>query len=198
MTSWHGHERVVTIPNVLSVFRLGMVPILLRVAWMGESSSFLVLFSVTLLTDCLDGFFARRLHQVTELGTRLDSLGDLCMYGTLPVCAWWLWPQIIRDETPYVFTVIASAIVPALFALAKFGRLVSYHTWAVKAGAAFMSLSAIVMFAGWTRLPFRLSAALMLLAGVEEFVITCVLRAPASNVRTIIHVLRQRRTGPSG
>ncbi len=195
MTSWHGHEKILTVPNALSAFRLAMVPVLLYVAWVDQATPFLILFCVALFTDWLDGVLARRLHQVTELGTRLDSLGDLCMYGTLPLCAWWLWPGTIRAEAPFVFTVIVSAMIPALFALAKFGRLVCYHTWAVKAGAALMSVSAIVMFADWTPVPFRVSAPVMLLAGVEEIVITCVSRQPRSNVKSLLHVLRERRAG---
>jgi len=62
MTSWHGHEKVLTVPNVLSTFRLAMVPVLLYVAWLDQSTTFLVLFCAALFTDWLDGVLARRLR----------------------------------------------------------------------------------------------------------------------------------------
>src|SRR5512147_907212 len=91
-------EPLVTIPNALSALRLVLAPVLLYLAWTGQPTPFLVALVVSLLSDLCDGWFARRFNQATHLGTLLDSYGDLATYMTVPLCAWWLWPDLIRRE----------------------------------------------------------------------------------------------------
>jgi CDP-diacylglycerol--glycerol-3-phosphate 3-phosphatidyltransferase len=69
---------------------------------------------------------------VSELGAKLDSLGDLALYLTVPLCAWWLWPEIIKRESFFVLLAIGAYCVPILFVFVKFGKMSSYHTWATK------------------------------------------------------------------
>ncbi|MBW2327077.1 MAG: CDP-alcohol phosphatidyltransferase family protein, partial [Deltaproteobacteria bacterium] len=77
--------KLVSIPNLLSGFRLFAAPFLLYLAWMGHPNLFLVLLALSLLSDSIDGFVARRLNEVSELGTKLDSWGDLAIYLTVPL-----------------------------------------------------------------------------------------------------------------
>ena len=81
------HRRVL-LPNLLSGLRLLTAPILLYLAWSGRSRLFLVLLALSLLSDALDGFLARRFNWTSEFGTRLDSWGDCAIYMTVPLCAW--------------------------------------------------------------------------------------------------------------
>lgn len=66
-------EPLLTIPNVLSGLRLVLAPVLLYLAWTGQSTPFLVAVACSLLSDLFDGWFARRFDQATHLGTLLDS-----------------------------------------------------------------------------------------------------------------------------
>lgn len=65
-----------TIPNILSISRLALVPVLVALAYFGEAQAFLAVLAVSLLSDAFDGYIARKLNQTTELGARLDSWGD--------------------------------------------------------------------------------------------------------------------------
>src|SRR5437773_3019566 len=105
---------MVTLPNILSSVRLALVPVLLGLAWGGHSHGFLACLIISLLTDATDGLLARRLHQTSELGAKLDSWADLFTYLSLPLCAWWLRPEVIRQEAFY----IGGGIVFYLFAVA--------------------------------------------------------------------------------
>jgi CDP-diacylglycerol---glycerol-3-phosphate 3-phosphatidyltransferase len=69
----------VNLPNALTLLRIFLVPILV-VLLLTRSDGGLFLgtgvFGVAVLTDYLDGYFARRRNQVTKFGMLLDPLAD--------------------------------------------------------------------------------------------------------------------------
>jgi cardiolipin synthase len=70
-------ERILTIPNLLSVLRIALIP---AFVWLivDEDTTFagLVLFGAVLATDWVDGAIARATGQVSELGKVLDPTSD--------------------------------------------------------------------------------------------------------------------------
>jgi CDP-diacylglycerol--glycerol-3-phosphate 3-phosphatidyltransferase len=67
------------LPNILTVGRIVLVPILVTVLFTkleGKEWLGLALFLAAALTDFLDGYFARRWHIVTRLGQILDPAAD--------------------------------------------------------------------------------------------------------------------------
>ena len=183
---------MLNVPNMLTGLRLALAPVLLALAWTGHAKAFLVLLALAFLTDFMDGLAARALHQTSALGARLDSWADVTLYAVVAIGGWWLWPDIIRREAPFVAAVVASYTVPTLAGLIKFRALPSYHTWSVKVAAALIGLSVLLMFAGGPAWPFRMATPVSVLAAVEEIAITLVLPELRSDVRSIFHVLRAR------
>ncbi|MGH8479934.1 MAG: CDP-alcohol phosphatidyltransferase family protein [Gammaproteobacteria bacterium] len=188
MAGWNG---IANLPNLLSCFRFLAAPLLLYLAWHGYPRAYVAVLVLSFVSDALDGFLARWFHQESELGSMLDTAADVVIYITIPISAWWLWPELLRQEAPFVILVIASYSVPALFGLLKFRALTSYHTWAVKLAAAAAGGAALVMFAGGPTWPFRLATPLCVLAALEQIAITLVLPESWSDVRSLWHVLRQ-------
>jgi CDP-diacylglycerol--glycerol-3-phosphate 3-phosphatidyltransferase len=67
------------LPNALTVLRIFLVPVLVVVLLTrAEGGLFLGagIFGLAVLTDYLDGYFARRRNQVTRLGILLDPIAD--------------------------------------------------------------------------------------------------------------------------
>lgn len=69
------------LPNALTVLRIFLVPVLVVVLLTRartDKGLFLgaAIFGVAVLTDYLDGYFARRRNQVTKLGILLDPIAD--------------------------------------------------------------------------------------------------------------------------
>ena len=180
------------IPNLLSGFRLIAAPFLLYLAWTGRPTPFLTLLSLSLLSDCVDGFIARRLGDTSEFGTRLDSWGDLATYLTVPLCAWWLWPEILKREAPFVLLAVAAYVVPLVAGFVKFRRLPSYHTWGAKAGAVLMSVAVLILFIADIAWPFRCAAIAQALVACEEVAITLRLSKPRANVSSFWHLGAER------
>jgi cardiolipin synthase len=70
-------DRILTVPNVLSVIRLLGVPLFLWLVLVREADGWaVVVLAVSGVTDYLDGKLARRWHQVSRLGQLLDPLAD--------------------------------------------------------------------------------------------------------------------------
>jgi cardiolipin synthase len=97
--------RIWTIPNVLSMLRLALVPVFLVLIVVGAYVAALVVLVVASLTDLLDGYLARRLRQVTRLGQLLDPAADrlyifaalvgLAANGLVP---WWIVVLIVARD----------------------------------------------------------------------------------------------------
>ena len=68
--------RIWTVPNVLSMLRLLLVPVFLVLVVAGEYVAALAVLVAASLTDLLDGYLARRFDQVTRLGQLLDPAAD--------------------------------------------------------------------------------------------------------------------------
>ncbi len=185
--------KLVSIPNLLSGFRLIAAPFLLYLAWTGHPTLFLVLLAVSLLSDSIDGFIARRLNEASELGTKLDSWGDLATYLTVPLCAWWLWPEILKREAFFVLLVIGAYIVPLMAGFVKFQRLPSYHTWAAKTAAVLMSFAVFILFIIDVAWPFWCAVIVQALVACEEVAITLRLSKLESNVRSFWHLTKQAK-----
>jgi CDP-diacylglycerol--glycerol-3-phosphate 3-phosphatidyltransferase len=183
--------KVVSIPNLLSGFRLFAAPFLLYLAWTEHHNLFLVLLALSLLSDSIDGFVARRLNETSELGAKLDSWGDLATYLTVPLCAWWLWPEVLKREAFFVWLVIGAYIIPILAGFAKFQRLPSYHTWAAKTAAVLMSIAVFTLFIFDTSWPFHCAVIVQALVACEEIAITLRLSKLESNVRSFWHLIKQ-------
>lgn len=65
-----------TIPNLLALLRMGLVPLFIIAVTDGEPRRALLIFVAAGVTDALDGFIARFFHQQTLLGTYLDPIAD--------------------------------------------------------------------------------------------------------------------------
>jgi CDP-diacylglycerol--glycerol-3-phosphate 3-phosphatidyltransferase len=181
-----------TLPNLLTGFRFVAAPALLLLAWHGYPIAFMALLALAFLTDLLDGMIARLTGQVTQFGATLDSWADVITYLTIALCCWWLWPNVVIRELPYVGLIVASCLLPALAGILKFGRFTSYHTWGVKIAAASMGLTLYILFLGGPAWPFQAAAVICIIAAIEEITITLLLSEPESNLRSVWDVLKRQ------
>ncbi|BDZ66187.1 CDP-diacylglycerol--glycerol-3-phosphate 3-phosphatidyltransferase [Agromyces mangrovi Wang et al. 2018] len=109
-------SRVWTIPNVLSMLRLALVPVFLGLIVAGLDIAALVVLVVASLTDLLDGYLARRLGQVTRLGQLLDPAADrLYIFAALlglafrDLVPWWIVAVIVARDVGIVLLGIVLA-----------------------------------------------------------------------------------------
>jgi cardiolipin synthase len=76
------------LPNLLAFLRIALLPLIFYFLVLDTRSSIilaLILIAVATATDFFDGYFARRLNQVTDLGKILDPLADKLGLATVVI-----------------------------------------------------------------------------------------------------------------
>ena len=94
------------------------------------SITFFIVYSLTGITDVLDGFIARITRTSTELGAKLDSAADLTFYATMVLR---IFPALLK-KVPGVLWVVAGVIVAIriasyITAIVKYRCFASLHTY---------------------------------------------------------------------
>lgn len=118
----------VNLPNVLTAFRLVLVPIFIYYLTIFSDSIFnqwiaALFYFVAAMTDVLDGYLARKNNQITNWGKIADPIADKALTGSafiglslLSVIAWWITVVILIRElavTVLRFYVIRRGVIPA-------------------------------------------------------------------------------------
>ncbi len=192
-----GKANIYSIPNLLSMARLVLVPVLISLALAAKAQAFLMVLAVSLLSDAFDGYIARKLNQVTEFGAKLDSWGDVMTYGAMILGLYWIWPMVFAEQLWFLVAATLSFVVPVGHAFIKFGEYPTYHTLGAKTAAvlmapAFYSLTLL----GWD-LFFQAVIIFHVVVAFEEMAITSVLGRPRSNVISILTIGRYSDVVPS-
>jgi cardiolipin synthase len=87
-------DRIVTVPNVLSLLRLGALPFVWVDITGGRYIRALVVLSVFAATDWIDGWVARRFDQVSRLGKVLDPISDRILIVVVAIAC------VVADVVP--------------------------------------------------------------------------------------------------
>jgi len=101
-------REIFSLPNIITMVRIGMVPFLFTLLLSpGKFWSLVlaILFVVASLTDLIDGYIARKYSMVTTLGKFLDPIADKLLVNTAMILmipigripAWIVAITIIRD-----------------------------------------------------------------------------------------------------
>ena len=141
-----------TIPNMLSISRLILIPAMLIPAYLIQDESqarfvFLIMFIIIGVTDKLDGTLARYLNQTTALGAKLDTIADMVFY---PLIALWLYrfeSGVVGEWWNLVYFLLALYFFKMVTGKIKFGYVPAFHTIGAKTFSAslyFFMIAAIL------------------------------------------------------
>lgn len=141
-------SRILTVPNAISLVRLACIPLFLWLLFsQDDRASAAWLLGIVGATDWVDGYAARHLHQVSELGKVLDPTADRLVFivcggailidGSVPT---WFGVAVLARE----IVVGATLVMLTVFGMQRFDV-----KWAGKAGtfALMFSLPAFLLAA---------------------------------------------------
>ena len=136
-------SNVWTIPNVLTIIRIILIPVFTILFFKGHKMASLAVFCAASLTDMLDGYLARKLNQITDFGKLFDPLADKLMVLTAMVC------QGIDGVFPWIAIVIVAVkelvmVLGGVFMLKN--NVVVYSNYCGKAAQVGFIASLILSF----------------------------------------------------
>lgn len=181
---------LLNIPNVLSLLRLLLSPVLVTLAWRDQPDACLVLFLFLFLTDWLDGKLAWLLNQCTEFGAKLDSVADVTFYSCTFLALLLLRFNLLCQEVLWLIPALLSYPLNVALAWYKFRHFPAYHTRLAKTSWLLVGIAVITTLASGPIWPLRLAAACVLITNLEQMAITWLLTKPRVDVRWIGSVLR--------
>ncbi|MCU0310370.1 MAG: CDP-alcohol phosphatidyltransferase family protein [Acidimicrobiales bacterium] len=141
-----GEDRVLTVPNLITALRLACLPLFVWLLLVQEALPAAgILLAVLGATDWVDGYLARRWHQVSTVGKVLDPVADRLLFFVAIVSI------VVADAAPLWFCIavlVREAVVAgATLALAALGARRIDVTWYGKAGT-FGLMFAFPLFIG--------------------------------------------------
>ncbi len=122
-------DRLLNVPNALTVFRILCVPLMAALLWFDGGTNgaardaAAAVFVLAALTDLADGAIARRYDLITTFGKIADPIADKALMGVALISlslmgdlAWWITAVILVRElgvTALRFWVIEHGVIPA-------------------------------------------------------------------------------------
>ena len=138
---------ILTIPNLLSLFRLVLIPVYIVIYLNAtDMTDYYIaggILAVSCLTDAIDGKIARHFHMISNLGKILDPLADKATQFTLILC--------LAIRKPVLWILVALFVVKESFQLIaglmilRRGKILAGALLAGKISTAVLFVSLIVM-----------------------------------------------------
>jgi cardiolipin synthase (CMP-forming) len=181
------------IPNILSAWRLLTFPVLLWFIFSADRQAFIILISINLVTDILDGLIARVFRLQTEFGARLDSLADITTYLSAFIAMVHLeWDFVSSKEWEFI-VLIALWLAGYLVCLIRFRKTPHLHLYSTKTAGYLQGIFIFTYFnwgnADWY---FYLMWSVSILAFLEELIIVSFIPALRSNAKGIFRMLMEK------
>jgi CDP-diacylglycerol--glycerol-3-phosphate 3-phosphatidyltransferase len=181
------------LPNLISAARLLAGPLLIGLALAHAESGFRWLLITALLSDIADGWVARAFGLQSKLGALLDSAADVVTLVSASVGIAVFHPEVFRDHRAGCAIVLGGWFAVSVFALLRYRRLSSFHTYASKAAGYALGLFLGGLFlTGFVAALFYPAVVLSVIASAEELMLLWYLPQWRSDVRGIWWVRRER------
>lgn len=144
------NRRVLTIPNLISAVRLALIPLFLWLLFGDDNplAAGLLLGGIG-ATDWVDGYLARRLNQVSELGKVLDPIADRLAITAAVIGGWVAgvlpWPLalalVVRESVIAVGALVAAWRWQARVEVRYLGKVATF--------ALYSAIGSFFVYAGY-------------------------------------------------
>jgi len=171
------------IPNILSLSR-----IVLSFGMFFVAQKPRVLFWVIVvcgITDALDGFLARRLHCESDLGARLDSLGDLLFFSALVLYVVRYQMDAIQKYLLGIYAIFLIKTISLVVCTIKNHTTYSLHTYGNKLTGILVVVSICLILLTGDGMFTAVLVVIGILSAIEELLIMSLYKNPDINIRSI-------------
>ena len=148
-------KKIVTIPNILSFFRLCLIPVIIWL-YIGEKNYLWagIVLILSGATDLADGFIARHFHMISDLGKVLDPVADKLTQAAMLFCLCTRFPLMIL---PLVLMIVKEGFmgISGIMIIRKTGSVFGAD-WHGKA-ATVLLYAAMIVHVFWYEVPVLVS-----------------------------------------
>ena len=184
----------ISIPNILSFYRLVMCPYIFYLGISNQEFMFAILLTINLITDILDGLIARCFNMQTEFGARLDSIADLFTYITAISGIFFFKASDFQPHLFSFYIFIFLLIFAHILSLIKFGRLPSLHLYSWKIGGYLQGAFFVVLFLfNFYAVFYYIVIIWGILAFCEHIIIQFIIKKMQSNLKGLFWVLKNKK-----
>lgn len=180
--------------NAITLYRLLAAPMLLLLLFNGQLSLFKWLLAVSFLTDAIDGYLARRYKVTSVFGSILDSVSDDLTIGVAIVGITFVNPEFLKNELPWVAIQVALFITQISFALFRYSKISSFHTYLAKFVTVFQGIFLVLFY--WLSGPvyalFYFVSVLTILDLVEEIILVAITPKWKTDIKGLYWVIKKR------
>ncbi len=165
-------ENILNVPNLISLYRLLVFPVILFMALTGRENGFVVLLCISLVSDVLDGNIARLFKLQTNFGAALDNLADIFTYAMallgLFVFKW----TDIEPHAWILYLFLGVFILSYIIAFYRFGKIPGLHLYSAVSAGYIQSIFFFVLFVfGFYTWMYYLAIAWGVIAYVEKILV---------------------------
>ncbi len=156
-------DKILTIPNLMSMFRIILIPFIILTYRKEMYDVAVVLFILSWITDIVDGQIARRCNMVSSFGKVLDPVADKLTQGLVMLALAADFPIMIPFFIVF-FLVQMTMIVDGLFVIKKTGDTYSAG-WQGKLATGILD-AVIIIHVVWHEIGQTVSSVLILISMV--------------------------------
>jgi CDP-diacylglycerol--glycerol-3-phosphate 3-phosphatidyltransferase len=139
-------ESVLNVPNLISLYRLLIFPVILYLALTGNEQWYVILLFVSLISDVLDGNIARIFKLQTNFGAALDNLADICTYAMALLGLFlFKWTEI-EPHAWILYLFLAVFLLSYLVSFYRFGKIPGLHLYSAVSAGYIQSIFFFVLF----------------------------------------------------
>ncbi len=162
-------DKIITIPNLLSVFRILLLPVFVMLYLNADTNwEFLratIVLAISALTDLIDGKIARKFHMISNLGKVLDPVADKLTHITIAFCLCLQIPHMIYVLILLVIKESCMMFMALYGTFRKNKKIWDSAQWYGKVSTTivFIVFIALVLF---PNMPVRLANTLMIICAI--------------------------------
>lgn len=179
--------------NGITLYRLFAAFILLYLIITNQYDTFKWLLVLSFFTDLVDGWLARKFKVNSKLGAIFDSIADDLTVLVAVIGLFVFKPEFIRLHYLPLVILFCVFLVQMIFALIRYRKISSFHTYLAKLAAILQGLFLILIYflPEWPMALFYLAAGVTLLELLEEIVIIALKPKWETDVKGIYWVLKK-------
>lgn len=161
-------NKIITIPNILSFFRLCLIPVIVWLYCFEENYIWAVIvLTLSGLTDIIDGFIARHFGMVSDFGKIFDPVADKLTQVSVLLCLLTRFPNMMLPLIVLAMKEI-NAIITGLLIIQK-KREVHSAEWHGKITTVLLYLMMAIHFI-WSNIPETISNLMIVACAVMTLV----------------------------